>query len=131
MTHHCTAVVNVVNAAADSAAGRAPLVVGDLPFGSYLTPKDAALSAVRLVKEAGVGASQQRVTFCVSQEVRVNMCTRCLSVCPWIGAIKLEGGQRVVPQVEAIANAGIAVVGHIGLTPQVLHKIFLVHALSH
>ena len=57
--------------------------------------------------------------------------TYVLFCCPWIGAIKLEGGQRVVPQVEAIANAGIAVVGHIGLTPQVLHKIFLVHALSH
>ena len=32
--------------------------------------------------------------------------------------MKLEGGRRVAPQVQAIADAGIAVVGHIGLTPQ-------------
>ena len=35
-----------------------------------------------------------------------------------VDVVKLEGGRRVVPQVEAIVGSGVAVVGHIGLTPQ-------------
>ncbi len=38
-------------------------------------------------------------------------------------AVKLEGGQRVLPQVEAIVNADIPVLGHLGLTPQSVHKL--------
>jgi len=64
-------------------------VVGDMPFGSYeVSPIDAAKNAIRFAKEAGVDA------------------------------VKLEGGKRVAPAVEAIANAGVLAIGHIGLTPQ-------------
>lgn len=65
------------------------LVVGDLPFGSYqASPEQALETAVRFMKEGGAQA------------------------------IKLEGGMRVVPQVEALVAAGIPVMAHIGLTPQ-------------
>lgn len=64
-------------------------VVGDLPFGSYEASTELAIqSATRLLKEGRVHA------------------------------VKLEGGARMVPQVRAIADAGIPVMGHIGLTPQ-------------
>ncbi len=64
-------------------------VVGDMPFGSYHTSdSDAVFNAVRFIKEANVDA------------------------------IKLEGGQRVASKIKAISDAGIVVIGHIGLTPQ-------------
>eukprot|EP01060_Flectonema_neradi_P035075 TRINITY_DN633_c0_g1_i1.p1 TRINITY_DN633_c0_g1~~TRINITY_DN633_c0_g1_i1.p1 ORF type:complete len:683 (+),score=135.60 TRINITY_DN633_c0_g1_i1:58-2106(+) len=64
-------------------------VIGDMPFGTFeVDPTDAVRNAMRLVKEADVDA------------------------------IKLEGGVRMVPAVEAITRAGIVVMGHIGLTPQ-------------
>ena len=64
------------------------VVIADMPFGSYLTPEDAVRNACRFVKECGADA------------------------------VKLEGGLRVAPQVSAIRSAGIAVYGHVGLTPQ-------------
>jgi len=65
------------------------LVIGDLPFMTYqASVEQATNSAGRLVKEAGVGA------------------------------VKLEGGSAVVPQVKAIVQVGIPVMGHLGLTPQ-------------
>jgi 3-methyl-2-oxobutanoate hydroxymethyltransferase len=68
---------------------RTALVVADLPFGSYHAGPAAALAnAVRHLKEGGAQA------------------------------VKLEGGRRVVPQVAALARAGIPVMGHLGLTPQ-------------
>lgn len=64
----------------------------DLPFMSYqLSPTQALESAGRLVKEGGAQS------------------------------VKLEGGQRSAPAVQAIVDAGIPVVGHIGLTPQSVH----------
>jgi 3-methyl-2-oxobutanoate hydroxymethyltransferase len=64
-------------------------VVGDMPFGSYHTSDaDAVANAVRFIKEAGMDA------------------------------IKLEGGVRVESRIKAIGDAGIVVIGHIGLTPQ-------------
>ena len=64
-------------------------VVGDMPFGSYQTSvADAVANASRLMKEG-----------------------RCQ-------AVKLEGGVRVAPQISAITEAGIPVVGHVGMTPQ-------------
>jgi 3-methyl-2-oxobutanoate hydroxymethyltransferase len=64
-------------------------VVGDMPFGSYhTTDADAVANAVRFVKEANMDA------------------------------IKLEGGLRVASRIRAITDAGIVVIGHIGLTPQ-------------
>jgi 3-methyl-2-oxobutanoate hydroxymethyltransferase len=65
------------------------LVVADLPFGSYqASPQQALETASRFMKEGGAQA------------------------------VKLEGGQRVAPQVEALVAAGIPVMAHIGLTPQ-------------
>ncbi|MBB5779464.1 3-methyl-2-oxobutanoate hydroxymethyltransferase [Nonomuraea jabiensis] len=65
------------------------LVVADLPFGSYQSsPQQALESAARFMKEAGAHA------------------------------VKLEGGRRVVPQVEALVSAGVPVMAHLGLTPQ-------------
>src|SRR5215510_9448157 len=68
---------------------RTALVVADLPFGSYQAGPEVALeNAVRHLKEGGAQA------------------------------VKLEGGRRVLPQVEALTGAGIPVMGHLGLTPQ-------------
>jgi 3-methyl-2-oxobutanoate hydroxymethyltransferase len=68
---------------------RSALVVADLPFGSYQAGPEAALAnAVRQLKEGGAQA------------------------------VKLEGGRRVLPQVETLIGAGIPVMGHLGLTPQ-------------
>ncbi|WP_021598170.1 3-methyl-2-oxobutanoate hydroxymethyltransferase [Actinomadura welshii] len=65
------------------------MVVADLPFGSYQTGVPEALSAAtRFLKETGAHA------------------------------VKLEGGRRILPQVEAMVAAGIPVMGHLGLTPQ-------------
>jgi 3-methyl-2-oxobutanoate hydroxymethyltransferase len=65
------------------------LVVADLPFGSYQSsPQQALESATRFMKESGAHA------------------------------IKLEGGRRILPQVEALVSAGIPVMAHLGLTPQ-------------
>lgn len=65
------------------------LVVIDMPFMSYQTSVyDAVVNAGRLMKEGRAGA------------------------------VKLEGGAEVVPQIKAIVNAGIPVVAHLGLTPQ-------------
>lgn len=68
------------------------LVVVDMPFMSYQTSVyDAVVNAGRLMKEGHAGA------------------------------VKLEGGEEIFPQVEAIVKAGIPVVGHLGLTPQSIH----------
>jgi len=68
---------------------RRPLVVGDLPFGSYqVSDEDAVRSAIRFVKEAGADV------------------------------VKLEGAGPSLARVQAIVGAGIGVMGHLGLTPQ-------------
>ena len=75
-------------------ATRHALVVGDLPFGSYEEgPTQALRTAVRFMKEGGCHA------------------------------VKLEGGQRCAPQIEAITQAGIPVMAHIGFTPQSEHTL--------
>lgn len=69
------------------------LVVADLPFMSYqVTIKEALISAGRMMKEAGAHA------------------------------IKLEGGTNMVDTVKRIVDAGIPVMGHLGLTPQSIYK---------
>jgi len=69
------------------------LVIGDMPFMSYQTGKDDALrNAGRFFKEAGAEA------------------------------IKLEGGVAVQDAIRAIVDAGMPVMGHIGLTPQSVHQ---------
>lgn len=68
---------------------RRSLVIADLPFGSYqASPAQALETAAAFMKEGGAQA------------------------------VKLEGGASVLPQVEALASAGIPVIGHLGLTPQ-------------
>ncbi|GAA2721696.1 3-methyl-2-oxobutanoate hydroxymethyltransferase [Actinocorallia aurantiaca] len=65
------------------------LVVADLPFGSYQASVEQALAtASRFLKETGAHA------------------------------VKVEGGRRILPQVEAMVAAGIPVMAHLGLTPQ-------------
>ena len=69
------------------------LVVVDLPFGSYQSdPKEALRSAIRIMKESGGHA------------------------------VKLEGGSEIKESIKRILNAGIPVMGHLGLTPQSIYK---------
>lgn len=69
------------------------LVVVDLPFGTYQgNSKEALCSAIRIMKETEAGA------------------------------VKLEGGKEIIESVERILSAGIPVMGHLGLTPQSIHK---------
>ncbi|MDO4225518.1 MAG: 3-methyl-2-oxobutanoate hydroxymethyltransferase, partial [Bergeyella zoohelcum] len=69
------------------------LVVADLPFGTYQSNADKALdSAIRMMKESGAAA------------------------------IKIEGGEEIAESVKKIVNAGIPVMGHLGLTPQSIHQ---------
>ncbi|HEY3182569.1 MAG TPA: 3-methyl-2-oxobutanoate hydroxymethyltransferase [Gaiellaceae bacterium] len=75
-------------------AARRPLVIGDLPFGSYeISDEQAVGSAIRMVKEGGADL------------------------------VKLEGAGRMVSRVRAIAESNIGVMGHIGLTPQSATKL--------
>ncbi|MDX6215511.1 MAG: 3-methyl-2-oxobutanoate hydroxymethyltransferase [Frankiales bacterium] len=70
-----------------------PLVVADLPFGSYQeSPAQALRNSVQFLQ---IGAQ----------------------------AVKLEGGRRVVPQVQLLTDSGIPVMGHLGLTPQSVNAI--------
>jgi 3-methyl-2-oxobutanoate hydroxymethyltransferase len=70
-------------------AARRPLVIGDMPFGSYeASDEDAVHNAVRFVKEGGADV------------------------------VKLEGAGPRLARVRAIVAAGIGVMGHVGLTPQ-------------
>ena len=69
------------------------LVVVDLPFGTYQSDsKEALRSAIKIMKESGAHA------------------------------VKLEGGSQVVESIERILQAGIPVMGHLGLTPQSIYK---------
>ena len=69
------------------------LVVVDMPFGTYQgNSKEALSSAIRIMKETEADA------------------------------IKLEGGEEVLESVGRILSAGIPVMGHLGLTPQSIHK---------
>lgn len=69
------------------------LVVVDLPFGTYQgNSKEALNSAIRIMKESGADA------------------------------VKLEGGKEILESVDRILLAGIPVMGHLGLTPQSIHK---------
>ena len=69
------------------------LVTVDLPFGTYQSNSEIALSsAIRVMKETGAHA------------------------------IKLEGGEEILDAIKKIVNAGIPVMGHLGLTPQSIYK---------
>lgn len=71
-----------------------PIVIADLPFGSYHGSVAQAMeTASAFMKDGGAQA------------------------------VKLEGGHPVLPQVEALAAAGVPVIGHLGLTPQSVHSL--------
>jgi 3-methyl-2-oxobutanoate hydroxymethyltransferase len=75
-------------------AARRPLVVGDLPFGTYeVSDEQAVTSAIRMVKEGGADV------------------------------VKLEGAGRMLSRVQAISDSNIGVIGHVGLTPQSATKL--------
>ena len=70
------------------------LTIGDMPFLSYqISPEEAVRNAGRMLQEAGMDT------------------------------VKLEGGIERLPAIEAIINAGIPVMGHLGLTPQSVHQL--------
>lgn len=69
------------------------LVVVDLPFGTYQgDPNEALKAAIKVLKETGAHA------------------------------VKLEGGKSIAPTIKKIVDAGIPVMGHLGLTPQSIHQ---------
>ncbi|MGI9171026.1 MAG: 3-methyl-2-oxobutanoate hydroxymethyltransferase [Candidatus Nanopelagicus sp.] len=75
-------------------ASKSAMVVADFPFGSYeSSPEQALETGIRFFKEAKVGA------------------------------VKLEGGAKVIPQIQKLIAAGIPVMGHLGLTPQSVHAL--------
>jgi len=77
-----------------SRAARRALVIGDMPFGSYqVCAEEAVRNAVRFVKEGGAHA------------------------------VKLEGGTAVLQTIQRIVAAEIPVMGHVGLTPQAIHRM--------
>jgi len=84
MIYHAQSVVRAI---------QNPLIVVDLPFGSYQgNSKKALSSAIRIMKESAADA------------------------------VKLEGGSEVIESVRRIISAGIPVMGHLGLMPQSIHK---------
>ncbi len=84
----------IYHSAAVRRGARRAHVVGDLPFMSYqVSPQEAVRNAGRLVAEGGVGS------------------------------VKLEGGAEFADVVSAMTRASIPVMGHLGLTPQSVHKM--------
>lgn len=74
-------------------AAKRSLVIVDLPFGTYQSdPQKALDSAVKIMKESGAHA------------------------------VKLEGGKEIQKSIQKIVNAGIPVMGHLGLTPQSIYQ---------
>ena len=70
------------------------LVVIDMPFGSYQVSKDQAVTnALKMIKESGADA------------------------------VKLEGGEEILPAIRHMVQAGVPVMGHLGLTPQSVNQL--------
>ena len=82
------------HARAVARAAKSAILVGDLPLGAYhANTEDAIHNAMRMVKEGGADV------------------------------VKLEGGEDFAPMAEAVVRAGIPVMAHIGLTPQLMSKL--------
>ena len=84
MVYHCACVARRQERA---------LLIGDMPFLTYATPKDALATAGRLMQEGGVHM------------------------------VKLEGGAALVETIAALTTQGVPVCGHLGLLPQSVHKL--------
>lgn len=83
----------IYHAASVVRAVKRALIIVDMPFGTYQgNSKEALSSAIRIMKETGAHA------------------------------VKMEGGSEIIESVERILSAGIPVMGHLGLTPQSIHK---------
>ena len=83
----------IYHAGAVVRAAKRALILVDLPFGTYQSDsKEALRSSIRIMKEAGAHA------------------------------VKLEGGHEIKDSIERIIQAGIPVMGHLGLTPQSIYK---------
>lgn len=81
-------------ARAVSSAAKRAMVVVDMPFGSYEVSVEAALeNGIRILKQSGAHA------------------------------VKIEGGSRVAPQIEALCAAGVPVMAHLGFTPQSVNQL--------
>ncbi len=82
-----------------SRGAKSALLIGDMPFMSYqISPQEALRNAGRFLQEAGMDA------------------------------VKLEGGSERIESIRMIVNAGIPVMGHLGLTPQSIHQLGGFHA---
>ncbi len=74
-------------------AAQHALVVADMPFGSYqVSTEEAVRNAIRIMKESGADA------------------------------VKLEGGEEILPAIQKMIQAGVPVMGHLGLTPQSVNQ---------
>ncbi|KNC46698.1 2-dehydropantoate 2-reductase [Thecamonas trahens ATCC 50062] len=88
-TNGVTMDMMVHHAKAVAAGAKSPFLVGDMPFGSYeVAPQEAIANAIRYLAEGGMDG------------------------------VKMEGGVKMAATAKAIVDAGVPVVGHIGLTPQ-------------
>ncbi len=84
----------VHHCAAVSGGAPTPLIVADMPFlGASLSLRDTVLNAGRLIAEGGAQA------------------------------VKIEGGSKQAPHIAEVVQAGIPVMGHLGLTPQFVHQL--------
>jgi 3-methyl-2-oxobutanoate hydroxymethyltransferase len=93
----------IYHASSVARAVKRALVIVDMPFGTYQgNSKEALSSAIRIMKESGADA------------------------------VKLEGGKEVQESIDRILSAGIPIMGHLGLTPQSIHKFgtYVVRATS-
>ena len=93
VAHHVAAVRRGLAKSGGAASRPQPLVVGDMPWMSYHTTADEAVRNAATLVRAGASA------------------------------VKLEGGRKRVPFIEAILDAEIPVMGHLGLTPQSVHTM--------
>ncbi|MEB3199921.1 MAG: 3-methyl-2-oxobutanoate hydroxymethyltransferase [Synechococcaceae cyanobacterium] len=95
MLHHCRAVARGIEASAPRSGGRRPLLICDLPFLSYQCSSDAAVQAAgRVLKETNAAA------------------------------VKVEGAEpETLTVIDRMVRSGIPVMGHLGLTPQSVHRL--------
>jgi 3-methyl-2-oxobutanoate hydroxymethyltransferase len=95
MLHHCRAVGRGIEASAPRCGGHRPLLICDLPFLTYQCATDAAVAAAgRVLKDSAAAA------------------------------VKLEGAEpETLTAIDRMVRSGIPVMGHLGLTPQAVHRL--------